>query len=164
MGMDVSGLCPRRRANVSTEFWANHWMDAVEQLSRCGEGFHANVWSWAAILSLCVEAAEADDELAAIDFDRWEYNGGAGLTSQRLCDLLADEIESIIRLAFDLHDDPFTDDPFSEDFVVCVYADGDVLVVRPTDEAVTSARYQARGRHVWAWVAFLRNCGGFAIW
>jgi hypothetical protein len=164
MGMDVSGLCPRRRADVSTEFWADHWMDAVERCSRCGQGFHANVWSWGAILSLCIAAADEEDELADVDFDRWQYNGGAGLTSQRLCDLLADEIESIIRLAFDHHDDPFANDPFWPGFVVCIDEDGDALVVREADEAAKSAMYRVSGQHVWAWVAFLRNCGGFAIW
>jgi hypothetical protein len=162
MGMDISGLCPRRRADLTAEEQARDWGTSLAIQARCGEYFRANVWSWGAILSLSVEADLYEDELD-IDFRTWRYNDGAGLKTQRECDLLAGAIEALLRSSFDEGDDQFADDPFFGDFVLWVDATGECQVARPAGAEVAS-NYRASGHHTWMWVAFLRNCGGFAIY
>jgi hypothetical protein len=153
--MDVDGLCPRRKVGGS-----------LEQQARFGEYFRASIWQWRPILCLSIEAELNEDELD-VDFQRWRYNGGAGLTTQRECDLLADAIESNVRHAFD-PEDPFAADPFFDDFIVYADEHGEPWIVRQKedeeDDDYHRRNYWTTGRHVWQWIAFLRNCGGFAIW
>jgi hypothetical protein len=166
MGMDVSGLCPRRDpGNLPDDAYRKeHWNQTLALRAHCGDYFRANIWEWRAILNLSMEAYMYQDALD-IDFRPWQYNDGAGLRTQRECDLLAGAVESLVRSSFTDEDpDPFDADPFFADFLVYVDKHGEPYCVRPTDEEAAKSQYRTDGEHVWWWVAFLRNCGGFAIY
>ena len=161
--MDVYGLCPRRKSGVTTEDLVRDWTEALEVRSRCGEYYHATIWEWRAILCLCIEAELYEDELD-VDLRPWHFNDGAGLTTQRECDLLAGAIERLVRNPFDDDDDPFADDPFFGEFYVWADDRGECHVARPEGDVAPRSDDHTTGRDVWMWVAFLRNCGGFAIY
>ncbi len=111
-----------------------------------GNYFRANIWSWRAI---CYAL-----DLAGFDVPAsWGSNDGAGLTSPRECNQLADTLESFI----------------------CAW-DGDVLILECDRIRVSKAGvivdpgtpgslspYQATREHLQEFVDFLRDCEGFAI-
>jgi hypothetical protein len=160
--MDVYGLCPRRKSGVPVDEMVIDYDDALEVRARCGEYYHATIYEWRAIRCLCIEASLYENELD-IDFRGWRFNDGGGLTTQRECDLLAGAIEDLVRNPFDDDDDPFADDPFFGEFYVWADDDGEPNMARPDPEKPVESDYRTTGRDVWMWVAFLRNCGGFAI-
>ena len=165
MGMDVDGLCPRRDPGKFPDeaYSDENWNQTLALKARCGWSFRANVWEWRAILNLSIEAHMYEDELD-VDFRPWRYNDGAGLRTQRECDLLAGAVEEFVRGSFEGdEDDPFAADPFFDDFVLYLDENGEPWIERSTHERAARAEHRAIGEHVWDWVAFLRNCGGFAI-
>ena len=142
-----------------------------------GKTFTANVWSWRPIHYLC-DYLSIKNKLN-LETKNWDYNDGAGLKTQKECNLLADALEKHLK------DHPFLKND-NDLMYVCLgmwvdtttnqfvkpqgmsvqYPNGTILfssVVTKAGDVVQSAYAVSRG-HLNSFISFLRNCGGFEIY
>lgn len=132
-------------------------MDVYGKAARSEEGkyFRASIWTWPIIMTVLREHCE--DLLGPELLRLLEYNDGAGPDDQETCSQMADRLERLL---------------LSTDDVVVA----GTCHVHCTSEEVASGRwidriheepgrfgYTTRKAILTEWIAFLRNCGGFAV-
>ena len=155
MGMDVDGLRPRLKIEGFD----------YDLMAHAGQYFRANIWAWRPLRLICEWMN--DYWSLGLDLQGWQYNSGHGLKTQYECDLLAGALQDIddYPCNWPASENPFSDDPFFDQFVLYIDTEGTLQLSRTDRElnldGVESAIY---GEHYWHWVAFLWNCGGFEIY
>lgn len=191
MGVDISGLNPiivsPRPENIDhdnvTEEQRKKYWEAVDkwQEENPGDYFRSNWWAWRPIHILC-ELVSREYKLR-INTKGWEENSGHGLKSPKKCEELANAIEDHITKnmteelkenedriylcmgSWCTNDGKFlskeVDDKLQEQ-----YSYGTVLfngVVLENGTVAYPSHSSSLG-HIKNWIAFLKNCGGFAIY
>ena len=171
MGMDVYGRNPKNET---------------------GEYFRANVWGWRPIHFLCgfcVEKHEVetgyDDLIPEKTFDRMSENSGAGLRSDRKCNLLANHLKYFVDETFSKgvwhqHSPEVgstigvnEDNDFYIDFHNKMYVGSPDPVTGGckflTDEELKDPNvekhspYTVEKEDIEEFIVFLKNCGGFQV-
>lgn len=109
--------------------------------------FRANVWSWRPIVDLMVEVGWKVPH-------SWQFNDGAGLTSEKQCHALADLLQKY------LDENPDSNHfEHDTDWEMKLNAKGTF----GKGEGFTRNPYSTNREHVQEWIKFLRVCGGFRI-
>ncbi len=154
MGMDISGLNPRQKVEEGNFDY--------EVCAYAGDYFRANIWAWRPLRLMC-EWMNDYWELG-LDMAGWQYNDGHGLKTQYECDLLAGALEDIDDYPCEWKENPFEADPLFDKFILYIDQEGTLKVDRTNKELdMTGVDYSITGEHYRLWLAFLWNCGGFAI-
>ena len=144
MGMDVYGIKPT---------------------SKLGEYFRASVWQWRPLNFMMEEAIERFS--LGFDLEGFDFNDGAGLSSQNKCTKLANALEAILQ---ETHCEFFTldSDPIGDEASVLekLRQAGWTIDTTPKLEGlsvVAPCAYRIDRSHVSEFITFLRHCGGFEI-
>jgi hypothetical protein len=190
MGMDINGLNPKLKGKkpefpdnyeeLSTKEQSAYW-DENDCFMRTNPGysFTVNMWGWRPIASLCQHAIEN----SGLNFGEinWQFNDGDGLKTQEDCHLLANAMEYIIEEEENLQED---DDTFyvnygsweklnggttlisETDTLNAIYPIGTVMFGSFVDDDgnVWKPKHGAYLKRIRNFIAFLRECGGFAIY
>jgi len=189
MGVDISGMNPIIRSpkpaspdwNTATQQEKDTYFEVSDKWmeENPGEYFRSNWWGWRPIVMLC-EFANDDRELG-FDLTYWGSNDGAGLKTQEECNVLADELEDLIKNETQLEDDIDTiylnlgmwsdmegrilDEKIQTELNE-QYPHGSILYssVVLDDGQIVNPSHSAPLSHVKNFISFLRECGGFEIW
>jgi len=190
MGMDINGLNPKLRGKkpefpdnyeeLSTKEQSAYW-DENDHFIRNNPGyyFRANMWGWRPISALCQHAIQN----SGLNFGeiRWDFNDGDGLKNQEDCDLLANAIEYMLQEEENLQED---DDIFFTNFGSWEKLDGSNVLISEIDTLnaiypigtvmfgsfvdddgnVFRPKHRTYLKRIRSFIAFLRECGGFAIY
>lgn len=122
----------------------------------CGRYFRASIWMWAPLLEHM--HASCRDLLGEELLESLSYNDGKGPDDQATCTELADRFERGLAQypsGFELESDD-----------VRVNAEGRFVLCDPAGPKPekTVSPFRIAGEEIAEWIAFLRHCGGFAVW
>jgi len=190
MGMDVSGLDPKIKGEkpkypenyeeLSDKEQQAYW-DEVNYFHETNPGiyFRASNWGWRPIAELCIHAIEN----SGLNFGdiSWHHNDGDGLKTQEHCHLLANAIEYITEEEANLQEDDdmmhlcygswgdMTGNKVDEskvDELNAIYPYGTIIFgsVVNDDGSIYTPSHGTSLVRIREFIAFLRECGGFAIW
>ena len=189
MGVDISGMNPIHRTpkhdypnwNEMTQTEKDAWFEMDEKWHKenPGDYFRSNWWGWRPIVMMC-EFANHDRELG-FDLTYWGSNDGAGLETQEECNVLADNLEDLIKNESELEDDIDTiylnlgswsdmDGRMLDEKTTSMlneqYPNGSIMYssVVLDDGKIVSPSHSTPLSHLKRFIAFLRECGGFEIW
>jgi hypothetical protein len=133
-------------------------MDVFGRNAACqtGEYFRASIWMWPPIHHLMTELCSdfLDDELLVA----MAYNDGAGPDDQETCSMIAERFEKALQT----YQDGFVLDSKERVDERGRFVSEEELAQKP--DLKTFSPYRVSRDTVTRWVAFLRHCGGFAVW
>src|SRR3954470_5830797 len=132
MGIYAKGLHPRGRSRD-------------RKAATAGDAFATNWAGWRPIVAFCNQLIFEDG--LSLSTDGWGSNDGHGLKSQYECDQLADSLEGyLVHYYCGEEGDPFIADEFSDNFVIWLDEDDEMVVALPDDPESTKEAGKKRRR------------------
>lgn len=177
MGMDVSGINPviRSKAPERPEnLWdlpdeeKDAYFDAREKWSNenPGDYFRANVWSWRPIMEAMWESG-ACNELSDKDWERMQWNDGAGAPDQATCDRMVLKLKAwMMEKIWDEDTERWTPESLENEKLMVNVETGQFINKAEAElkDVQTKSPYSVHKEHLEGWIRFLSECGGFEVW